>query len=242
VLLATVAPELGRPAEGRQAAARAWRLSADGEGRYEAARLAAAAALAEERPLLAGLWLRLALASAPSEEAAARTAAQAQAVRRLSPWSVDLSFGVAPSDNVNGGSNVSIYIIDGSPFPVVLSADARALSGWTASTDLTFTRTLAENERERTRLSFNLNGRAVALSEEARELIDEDRQNSDLTGADFASAGAGVRLRRDAVTGLGLLGPSWSWGRTGTAETLTVGRCGPRGTCPSRVPAIGGCG
>jgi hypothetical protein len=206
VVLAAASPQVGRAAEGRRAAARAWRLSTDASGRYEAARLAAAAALAEERPGLAGLWLRLALAAAPNSAEERRTEAQAEAVRRLSPWRTTLGFGLSPSDNVNGGAESAFNVIDGVPYVGENSVDARALSGWVAHATLSVTRTLAERERARTRLTFHLDGRAVALSQESRDLIEEEGDGRDISGADFSYLGTGLRLRHDRALDWGLAG------------------------------------
>lgn len=230
VVLATSAPQLGRAQEGRQAAARAWRLSDNKAERYEAARLAAAGALAEGRPLLAELWMRLALAAAPNEAEAQRTEAQAQAARRLSPWRVSLGFGVAPSDNVNGGSESAFNVIDGLPVvPGLISVDGRALSGWITNANLSFTRTLAERERARTRLTFHSDARAVALSQEARDLIEEEGNGREISGSDFSFVGVGLRLRHDRVIDGGLasvwtvLDQDWSGGE---AYQRTLGAAG----------------
>lgn len=220
VVLAAAEPRLGRPRAGRLAAARAWELSATRAQRHEAARLAAAAAAGEGRTFLAEVWLRRALAAAPDEEREARTLADARALRAHSPWAVTAELGFQPSDNVNGGAETPFNVIDGLPFVGIISVDGRALSGWAGTADLAATRRLSESARQRTELSFRLWGRAVALSEESRELIEAEREagGPEVEGSDFASAQAELRVGHRRATGWGLAGGDLSLARSWHGE------------------------
>lgn len=211
-VLAAVEPRLGRPAEGRRAAGRAWAVSTTRAERHEAARLAARAAAVEGRPLLAEAWLRLALLSATDEQEA-RTLAEARAIRARSPWRVEVELGFSPSDNVNGGAESPFNVVDGLPFVGVISADGRALSGWVGTADLRFARRLSESRRQRTELSVRVAGRGVVLSEEARDLVKEGGDTG-ITGSDFASVlvEAGVGHRRPL--GWGIAGAELTLGRS----------------------------
>ena len=67
LVLAAAAPQAGNSARGVETGARAWRLSESGPARYEAARLTAIAAAADNRLTTAAFWMRLALFDAPVE-------------------------------------------------------------------------------------------------------------------------------------------------------------------------------
>ena len=133
VVIAAAAPRLGDPAKGRRAGARAWALSRGDAQKYEAARLTALAAANEERFTLSTLWLRRALTVVPSDDARAQTLRDARVVRQRNPWSTQLSFSLAPSSNLNGGSETDELIVDGTPTGGQFSEDSQALAGWRAS-------------------------------------------------------------------------------------------------------------
>lgn len=204
IVLAAVEPQLGRPAQGRMAGTRAWRLSDTRAERYEAARLTAFAATREDRQTLAQFWLRRAAANAPTDAALAQTGSDFGRVRRLNPWNVQLSLDAAPSSNVNGGSSSTVNVIDGIPYVGTLSGDAQALSGWTYSGDAQVSYRLAASAEARTGLRFRLYGRGVALSDEAREIAPSSQN------ADFAAIYGAVSLDHDRRLDNG------SWGIEGT--------------------------
>jgi hypothetical protein len=210
ILLAAAAPQAGDPAEGRRAAQRAWSLSEQPAERFEAARLAARAALAEGRPLLAEVWLRLALAAAPSEELEARALEDGRTLRALSPWRIEAELSLAPSSNVNDGSDSDWLEVDGLvigfPGGLGISIDGQALSGWVGTTDLRATRRLSESQVQRTELRFRLSGRVVALSGESSDRIREAGLEDEVTGADFGSAAAEVGVGHRRNLGWGLAG------------------------------------
>ncbi|TNC71615.1 hypothetical protein [Rubellimicrobium roseum] len=222
VVLASAEPALGRPAQGRLAAARAWRLSRTDAQRHEAARLAAAAALAERRFFLAEFWLRRALNVAPDAEQEARTRRDAGRVRTLNPWRVDVELSFAPSDNVNGGSESAFNLVDGLPFVGVISVDGRALAGYEGTLDLRVSRRLSESERQRTVLSVRAYARGVALSQEAKDLIEQETDPGDppITGADFAFRSVELRLRQDRALAGARVGADLSLGSTWSGDEL----------------------
>jgi hypothetical protein len=224
-VLAAVEPVLGRPAAGRAAAAEAWRLSGSPERRYEAARLAARAALAEDRPGLARWWLRLALLSAPTSDETARTRQDAARLGDMMPWRWDASLSFGPSRNVNGGSETPFNVIEGLPFVGVISVDGRALSGWTGILELSARRRLAESETTRWEAGLKVWARGVTLSDEARALIAAERDPEDgpLTGADFSSSLVEASLRHDRLAGRWLLGAEAAAGLAWHGGELSYG-------------------
>lgn len=206
IVLAAVEPQLGRPAQGRMAGARAWRLSNTRAERYEAARLTAFAAFREGRETLAQLWLRRAAANAPTGAALDQTGADFARIRQLNPWNIRLSFSAAPSSNVNGGSSSTLNVIDGLPFVGELSGDAQALSGWTASVDSQISYRIAATPQSRSSVSFRLYGRAVLLSDEAQE------QAPDAENGDFSAYYAAVSFNHDRRTAGGTWGAKLTYG------------------------------
>lgn len=196
VVLAAAETRLGAPRAGRQAAERAFRSAGAAGGaearrlRHDAARIAAAAALAEGRPAVAQLWLRHAVSLAPDPALRAAAEAEHRAVRAANPLQASLRLHLAPSSNVNRGSRHDALIVDGIETPFVLSGDARALPGL----ELGATGAVSFRLGAGRGWTLEAGGRASAityrLSEAARRRAPEAR------GADFAEgrAEAGLRL------------------------------------------------
>lgn len=165
VIVAAAAPRLGDPATGRQAGARAWRLSDTDDQKYEAARLTALAAANEERFTLSTFWLRRALTVAPNAAERARTTQDARAVTRRNPWSSQFSISLVPSSNVNGGAEDATSTAPGNPTGT-LSEDALALSGWRGSLSFGTQYRIQEAERSRTLVGLQYQSSRVRITEE----------------------------------------------------------------------------
>lgn len=230
VILAAVLPRLGEATLGRQAGVAAYRYSATDRDRYEAARLTARAAFDEGRPGLAQLWLRRAALVAPDAAARDQTRADYAQVRARNPWQSAVKLGFGPSDNLNGGSESALNVIDGLPFVGVLSGDAQALSGWEATADLRLSYALAASATGRTVLGARLYLRRVALSDAARETAPEAEN------ADFGSTAVEIDLARDWIWGEGqgtieaTLGRTWFGGEADTDfARLSLSRAAPLG-------------
>lgn len=218
-ILARLAFAADDPAAARAQAAALWRAAEDPRQRYDAARLAALAAAEEGRFTLSQFWLRRALTVAPDEEAARRTIADYRTIRDRNPWSPELSFTLAPSDNVNGGAETAYNIIEGFPVVGLLSPDAQALSGWIGSADLSTRYRLLATDTGLFEATARLWGRRVWLSDEARAFIAEEQDEGDppITDSDFSSAMAEVGLSWRRINDSGLLGADLTFGRTWTA-------------------------
>ncbi|SHG58929.1 hypothetical protein SAMN05444003_0047 [Cognatiyoonia sediminum] len=178
---------LEQPSLARQAARRAYWLAESPARRYEAARLAASANADEERFSWAQFWLRLARENAPDEETANRVAQDYQALRRINPWSFNASFGVAPSANINGGSQADVGYLDDNVdeglaaflafFGIydpesglrLLGDNERALSGIEANLDFGAQYRLNATENSATFISADVGIRRYRLSDEAKE-------------------------------------------------------------------------
>ena len=231
VVLAAVLPQLGEATQGRQAGARAFRLSQSNTARYEAARLTALAAANEERFTLAQIWLRRAAANAPDETALAITQRDFRGIRSINPLSIDLGFSLKPSSNVNGGASGRCLEIDtfadasGNPICAgVLSGDAQALSGYIGTANARLAYTLNSNATSRTRATFQAAARQIWLSQEARQTVPTARNS------DFSSQTAELGLQHEVALESGRLvgeliyGTSWFGGEKTAEYYRVIGR------------------
>lgn len=220
VVLAQAQLALGHATAARQLAARLFRISPPGTPRFEAARLTAFAAVEEGRLTLATIWLRRSLLHVPDAAAAEQTLADARAVRSRNPWRTSLSFTLAPSDNVNGGSEGAFNTVEGFPPGVVgtLSPDARALSGWAGTVEARLSYRLRATETSETTLVARVSAREVWLSEHARDFIAAETPfgSDPVTAQDFRSGSVeagvsyGQALPNGNATYDGFLGERWS--------------------------------
>lgn len=215
LVLAQLGVQAGRFGDARRLAARLFRAETDAAGRYAAARLTAYAAAQDERFGLAGLWLRRALTQTDDPDQIAQTIADARAVRDQNPWTTRLSFTLSPSDNVNGGARSAFNVIDGFPFVGQLSPDARALSGWAGSVDLSTRYRLASGPRYQTEATARLAGRGVWLSRDARAFIAAESEPGDpaITNANFGSGRIEAGLSHLVALGNGTAQVELEFGR-----------------------------
>lgn len=188
---------LGRPKRARAAARHAFAQSESDAARFEASYLVASSAMAESRYTAAQFWLRRAYNSAETDEDRETIARAFGAVRRASPWSVRVSVDVAPSSNVNGGSQSPLLVIDDSPYVGILSGAARALSGYEARLYGRLGYRLSETEQHRTDLTFRGYRSFVTLTDEAKEIAPR-AEGSDF---EYAFVEAGLRHRVAAPPG-----------------------------------------
>ncbi|NDR56527.1 surface lipoprotein assembly modifier [Aliiruegeria sabulilitoris] len=136
----------------------------------------------------AQLWLRMAGQHAPNEEARARAIQDFRYVRARNRWNTNLSFSIAPTSNVNGGS-VHDTISYGGLQGIVLGGTARALSGLSYSGGLTTRYRFSESRNHQTELGLHLYHQSYLLSDESQE------QAPDAEGDDFAYSSVAVGLR-----------------------------------------------
>ena len=165
IVVAAAAPQLGDPARGRAAGARAFAVSRTDAQKYEAARLTALAAAKNEQYTLSTFWLRRALTVAPNEQERNRTLADARGVSRQNPWSTQLSFSLAPSSNLNGGAEDEASTAPGNPTGT-LSEDALALSGWRASLAFNTRYRLHQSQTSRTSVGLQYQTSRVRITED----------------------------------------------------------------------------
>ncbi|SMY09465.1 tetratricopeptide repeat protein [Flavimaricola marinus] len=226
-ILATTAFQMGDMTAAREAAAAIYRSGAEDRRRYEAARLAALAAANQERFGLGEIWLRRALTVAPSDDELRLTVRDAAGLRRLNPWSSNIRLSFAPSNNVNGGADSELNIIDGVPLVGILSASAQALDGWLGQGEVSLSYRLRQNETSRTTVSALANGRFVILSEDAQAKLDADTLDT-AEAEDFSTGRLQFSLGHDQVAERGQFGLDGSIGAywSGTELDYTYLRLG----------------
>ncbi len=181
-VLAALAGRAGRIEEGRRLAVRAFNAAREPALRYEAARLAAEGAAAAGAYGRAASWSRRAASTATTPEQRATAIEAYRQARALDPWRVQLSGSLAPSSNVNQGSNSATLIVDGVPTPFTLSGDALALSGIVASLDVAARYRFAERPTAASDVTMRLISTRIAL-DDLPSPADGERQPQ---GSDYA--------------------------------------------------------
>lgn len=214
-IIAAAAGQKGDNRTARRFAARAYRNSDDPKSRLRAAQFAARAAMQGKRPTLTQLWLRRAATNTKDPRDVKNISDDYARVRAINPFSFNIRGSVAPSNNVNSGADTSLQIIDGVPVVGYLSGSAQALSGVTATADVSLRYRIARSETGATTVGTRVYHRRVWLSSEAKALA-PDVDNGDLwsTYADV-SVDRFFRLGAKGNTAtLGAsLGRSWSGGK-----------------------------
>ncbi len=177
---------------------RAYHAATTEEGRFQAARFVAGTRFRAGQYTRSEIWLRRAANHAQSETDL-RSIAQAYATTiEANPLSVQIAASVAPSDNINNGSEDGVLELEGIGLTFVLPEDRRSLSGvgFAASTELQYR--IAQSPQQVTRLIGSLSAETYALSQDAKDLL-ATSPNPDVravTGSDFATVTAAIGMRR----------------------------------------------
>ncbi len=167
-IVAQAAQQLGKPSDGRRAAARAFRLSKSRQDKFTSSQLAARLSYKEKRLTLAQLWLRRSANYVQYPQQRQQLAKDYQRLRVENPWNTQLRFSIAPSSNVNSGSDSGTSIIDGVPFVGIISRDARALSGTAIIGDLSTSYRFVSGANRSAYVTARLYSRQVHLSSSAK--------------------------------------------------------------------------
>jgi len=205
------ARDLGKLAEAKTSARRAWFLSSEPPEKFSASMAMAQALSSDGKRSRAQLWLRRAAQNAPDDRTKAIAERDFGYVRARNKWSTSLSFNLSPTSNINNGSRKETTTITnfGFPIEVFLVGKSRALSGTEISLGFDTRYKLAQTERSSTNLSFGLNHTNYVLSDEAKKIA------PDAKGSDYAQTVATIGLSHD------LRLPS---GRSGLGFDGTLGR------------------
>jgi len=183
------------PATARAYATRAWPLATTPDTRFRAARLAALALSLEGRDTTAQLWLRRAFQDAPNEEARRSAAEDYSFLRARNPLRFQLSGGLRPSSNINGGSSedTQTFYLFGVPLEFLLSEDAKALAGWELLGQLDLNYRLHETPTSRLSLTFGGGYQAYAFTPSAAARV------PDISASDFNRGSVQLGLRQEWI-------------------------------------------
>lgn len=140
------------------------------------------------RMTMAQLWLRLAYEHAPSAEAKDNVKTLNNRVAQRNPYKIKLSFALAPSNNVNNGTDDEVVILGGLPFAI--DSQEQAYQGYVLDTSLALSYSISESARHRTDLIFNGTSRTIRLSgDDSRTTAQEVR------GSDFNQSAVSFGVR-----------------------------------------------
>lgn len=207
MLMAAAEIALGNWDDAAKAAKRAFRNASGDIQRVDAARLVASAHFRAKQYTRAELWLRRAFNNAPAGPAQDAVRQDFALVKQANPLTVQLNFSAAPNSNINNGSSSEQILIWNLPF--ILSADARALSGYEVSGSVDLSYRLSQSTNYATDLGLTLFGRVYELSPEAA------RAAPSVSGSDYAFSLAELSLTH-IRNFAGLTGP--------TTFDLTLGK------------------
>lgn len=213
-VLAAAHSRLQDPKLARAAARLSYKYSETPAEKFGAARTAASIAYQQERPTISQMWLRLAATHTDTPEQDKKLASDYKRVRNANPLYFNINLSVAPSDNVNNGTDNVLEVVNGVPTLGRFNGGSRALSGTVATFDARVRYRLNATQNSRTTATGRLYLREVELSSEARSIA------PDLENGDFASAFVETGLehlralgaRGNTVTFGGALGASWYGG------------------------------
>ena len=233
-LIASAFRQQARPAAARRAAALAYRHAGTTPEKFQAAQLAARISVEEQRFTRAQVWLRRSLIHAPDPAFLPRIEEDYRRVRALDPLQLRFSFSIAPSSNVNNGSDSPYALIEGVPVIGIFDGLSQALSGVTAAADLALGYRLHRTQSSETRALARLYSSRVWLDNSSLALANSF-PGADVSNEDFAfsSAEAGLRhaVRPDGMDGRGLISADLVAGRSwyGGSPYQRFGRLGLSG-------------
>jgi len=197
-LLALAQADLGELQTAANTGARAYAVAASENSRFQAARFVAGVRFRAGQYTRSEFWLRRA-ANHAQTEADLRTIARAYvASADANPLSVRFAASLAPTDNVNGGSEGGVLTLESIGLTLILPENRRSLSGvaFSASTDLRYR--VAQSPQQSTALIGTVSGETYELSSQAKDLLasSPDPQVRAVDGSDFANVTAAVGFDR----------------------------------------------
>lgn len=181
--------QLRDPKLGRRAAGYAFRYAQSPNDRFLAAQMAARLSYQAKQYGYAQYWLRRSIDSAPNPNLRQQTINDFKRISRENPLRYNLQFSIAPSDNVNSGTDNTYSTADGLTGGGVISDDGQPLSGVVVKGQIVGSYRLGVSKTSETRLTARLSTRQVILSSSAKRKLQSSPfpsvQNKD--GSDFAS-------------------------------------------------------
>lgn len=221
-IVALVTLRHGATAVARPAARLSFRAADTDRQHYEAARIAGKVAVADQRWVQAQYWARQTIQYAPDPMRREIAVGDFRHLRAISPLAWSLRLGLRPSNNVNGGADERLSVIDGYDAVGYLSEDAMALSGVVGTINLDASYRIAADKGQETRLGVSTYLRAVDLEgSPTRQYFTANGQpgpvetipNSDYSGASFGlDLRHSRRIGRYGLAGKLSAGQSWESG------------------------------
>ncbi|MDX8354631.1 hypothetical protein [Cognatiyoonia sp. IB215182] len=229
-LLALAQSDLDLPREAAASASRAYRAAPSEETRLQTARLAATAHFRAEQFARAEFWFRRAANHIATEEDAEAIVRGFQRAREANPITTQYTASIAPSDNINDGSDASRLCfenLDGTCFiELDLREDQLALSGLEYNGSASIRYRLSQTPRQTTTIGGLVFGQGVVFSDETETLLSESESEivRDLEPSDFSAFLAQFSLEQQQ-TMFSPLGPTriaYNYGRYWRGGDLLV--------------------
>lgn len=156
--------------EAYRASRTAFRYTDIDVNRYHAARIAATAAVAQEKVIPAQYWLRRAGDTATTPVQRRQVERLFSHLRAETPWRYKFHFSAAQSSNVNGGSETLVSTVDGDTgfIPLTLPDEMLALSGTIVQSGVELSYRLDQDATSQTALVGDIFLKRVILSDEAK--------------------------------------------------------------------------
>lgn len=184
--------DLGAYKTSTRAARAAWAAAPNPQTRYAASMAMAQALSSDGKRTRAQLWLRRAGQLAPNDGLKARAIEDFRFVRSRNPLSVNLSFNIAPTSNVNGGSSSDTFESPLFPgLPLSVPGRDQALSGTQYSAGVTLGYRLQQTQAAQTFARASLNHTTYTLSDSAK------KKAPGAEGNDYAQSRLSVGLTHD---------------------------------------------
>lgn len=198
----------------RAAARLSYRYANGDAQKFGAARTAASIAFQQKRPTISQGWLRIAATHAQTPVQDKQLAQDYKRVRAVNPLRFDIRLSVAPSNNVNNGTDNVLEVNNGVPTLGQFQGSSRALSGTVAVFDARLRYRLRQVKGARTTATARVYTRRVDLSSDAQATA-PTAENSDFAST-YAELGAEHRFslgaKGNAMTVAAAFGASWSGG------------------------------
>ena len=181
---------LGDHRSAQRAARRGWQASDRPVERYGAAMAMAQALSSDGAKTRAQFWLRRAAHVAPDEQTRARAVRDYRYVSMTNPWSVNLSFSIDPSDNVNGAPTDNTFVLGGLIFT---NPSAVPISGFVLRQDTSLRYNFGITQTHRNFAALNWT--------ESHTVFTEDDVPAGVDASDFAFRRLQAEVGRDFTTG-----------------------------------------
>lgn len=194
----------------RSAARFAYKYAETPTQKHDAARMAGQIAYRQDRPTLSQIWLRRAAIHAQTPVQDQKLKRDYKAAARKNPWSLSISGGIQPSNNVNNGTDAVLEIVDGFDLAIPLADSSRALDGYVGTLDVKLRYKLRQSAQSLTSVSTRVYVKRVQLKEDVRGISSQDFAS---TYAEASLDHAFALGKAGNIAGVGLTaGQVWSAG------------------------------